>query len=230
MCGRFTLAVPDRVEEFFQLAGVPELKPRYNIAPTQPAPVVRLDAEKQERRLCMLHWGLIPYWAGDPAVGGRMINARSETVTARPAFRNAFKKRRCLVIADGFYEWQKKPGEKRKQPYYIRMRDETPFAFAGLWERWTGPDQAVIESCTVLTTGPNELMQPLHNRMPVILPRENYDAWLHPLTPSAARLEAMCRPFDSDAMIAFPVSTLVNSPANDQPACIEPEGGLFDTR
>lgn len=222
MCGRFTLTTPpEMVAELFELAESPELRPRYNIAPTQPVPVVRRDQTGPPRRLSLLRWGLVPGWANDPSIGSRMINARAETVAIKPAYRAAFRKRRCLVIADGFYEWSKLPGSKGKQPHYIRMRDGGPFAFAGLWERWTGPDRAVIDSCTLLTTAPNELIETLHNRMPAILGPRDYDAWLDP---AAQRLEALLRPYPSDEMVASPVGTLVNDPANDTRACIAPPG------
>ncbi|MBI3462160.1 MAG: SOS response-associated peptidase [Planctomycetes bacterium] len=163
MCGRFTLRTSARdVAEEFGLIEVPDLFPRYNIAPTQPVPVVR-----KPRQLDFLRWGLIPPWADDPKIGSRMINARAETVATTPAFRRAFQTRRCLVIADGFYEWQ------NRVPFLIHRRDHRPFAFAGLWDRWKG-----IDSCTIITTDPNDLIRPLHDRMPVILAPEDYDRWL----------------------------------------------------
>jgi putative SOS response-associated peptidase YedK len=161
-----------------------------------------------------------PPWADDPKVGNRMINARSETVATSGAFRSAFRRRRCLVVSDGFYEWQRQ--EKRKQPFYIHMRDDSPFAFAGLWEVWEGKDGTVLETCTVLTTEPNELMRPIHNRMPVILDRESYDLWLDPEMREPDPLKALLRPYPEDKMAAYPVSLLVNSPANDVPECLEP--------
>ncbi|MGC9334980.1 MAG: SOS response-associated peptidase [Anaerolineae bacterium] len=221
MCGRFTLATPDQdLVVQFNLPEIPDLKPRYNIAPTQPVAVVRVSAEGSGRELVMVHWGLIPFWAGDPSIGSRMINARAETAAEKPAFRAAFRRRRCLVPADGFYEWQKQNGSK--QPYYIRMADGRPFAFASLWERWKAPDDTIIDSCTLLTTGPNELIRPLHNRMPVILDPWDYALWLDPAVEDVRVLNPLLRPYTPDAMEAYPVSRWVNKPDHEGPACIEP--------
>ncbi|MCC7353120.1 MAG: SOS response-associated peptidase, partial [Anaerolineae bacterium] len=159
-------------------------------------------------------------WAKDPTIGSRMINARSETVAEKPSFRSAFKSRRCLVPADGFYEWQRQ--ERGKQPFFIRMSEGTPFAIAGLWEHWQGPEGEVIESCTLLTTEANEMMRPLHDRMPVILDPKDYDLWLDPGVQKREILLPLFRPYASEAMIAYPVRPVVNSPANDSPLCIEP--------
>jgi putative SOS response-associated peptidase YedK len=220
MCGRFTLTDPDAdLSVQFGLPEIPDLEPRYNIAPTQPVAAVRLHPQNAARELAMLHWGLIPFWAKDPKIGSRMINARSETVAEKPAFRAAFRQRRCLIVADGFYEWQKTNGTK--QPYYIRLHDARPFAFAGLWERWQGPE-SVIESCTLLTTAPNELLSSVHNRMPVILKPSDYDLWLDPDLNHAEMLGEVLRPFPSELMQAYPVSLHVNRPRNDDPRCIEP--------
>jgi putative SOS response-associated peptidase YedK len=221
MCGRFTLATPDQdLAVQFNLPEVPDVTPRYNIAPTQPVGVVRVPAVDSDRELVMVHWGLIPFWAKDPKIGARMINARAETVAEKPAFRTAFRRRRCLVPADGFYEWQKQNGSK--QPYYIHMTDGKPFAFAGLWERWKGPDDTVIDSCTLLTTQPNDLVRPLHNRMPVILRPSDYELWLDPAVEDAGVLKPLLRPHSPDGMDAYPVSRRVNKPAHEGPACIEP--------
>lgn len=220
MCGRYTLTVSgDALAESFELPEIPELSPRYNIAPTQEVPAVRVEQEGGPRRLTPLRWGLIPFWADDPSIGNRMINARAETVTEKPSFRTSFKKRRCLVVADGFYEWKKAEGGA-KQPYYIRLEDGEPFAFAGLWDRWQREGEE-IHSFTILTTQPNDLVKPLHNRMPVILPREAYDLWLDPGVSDADRLLPLLAPYDPEAMEAYPVSRYVNSPANDSPRCIE---------
>lgn len=224
MCGRFTLTDPDaELLTQFDLPNLPPLEPRYNIAPSQPVPVVRLAADKAARELVLVRWGLIPFWAQDPEIGNRLINARAETVAEKPAFREAFRRRRCLVVADGFYEWQKQDGQK--QPFYIRMRDGRPFAFAGLWERWRGSDDVVIESCTLLTTGPNELMRPLHNRMPAILHPKDYDLWLDPEVQRPDLLQAVLLPYPAEEMTAYPVSRWVNSPDHDDPRCIEPLAG-----
>lgn len=228
MCGRFTLRAPASVvAEQFGLFELEPFTPRFNIAPTQPVAAVRLRAEGDppQREMVWLHWGLIPSWAKDPKIGARMINARSETAAERPAFRAAFRRRRCLVVADGFYEWQRRGG--RKQPYFIRMRDDRPLAFAGLWEHWEGPDGTVISSCTLLTTGPNQLVEPIHNRMPVILGGEDYGRWLDPAVEQPGPLASLLRPYPSDAMIAYPVSTYVNSPTHDDPQCVERVAELF---
>jgi putative SOS response-associated peptidase YedK len=219
MCGRFTLRTPTQaIVEAFDLAGAPELPPRYNIAPTQPAAAIRLDPQQKNRQWSLLRWGLIPSWADDPAIGNRLINARAETVAIKPAFRHAFQKGRCLVIADGFYEW-KKTGST-KQPFYVRLRDDGPFAFAGLSEHWQRGDQT-IDSCAIITTEPNELMAGIHDRMPVILSPENYSLWLDGDFRGQAQLLEMLRPFPTEEMEAHPVSTLVNNPRNETAACIE---------
>lgn len=223
MCGRFTLTTPaEVVAEYFELADIPPIAPRYNIAPTQPVAVVRFDAETDKRNCDLLHWGLVPSWAKDPGIGSRMINARSETVAQKPAYRSAFKHRRCLVPADGFYEWQKQPGTKRKRPHYIRFSDGRPFAFAGLWEHWSSPDGSELESCTVLTTEANEVMKPLHDRMPVILAPEDYARWLDPSHDKADQLLPLVHARPNSELTANAVSTLVNSPSNDVAQCIEP--------
>jgi putative SOS response-associated peptidase YedK len=221
MCGRFTLATPEQdLVVQFSLPEIPELQPRYNIAPTQPVAAVRVPTSGGDRELVMLHWGLIPFWAKDPGLGARLINARSETVADKPAFRAAFRRRRCLVPADGFYEWQKQNGTK--QPFFIRLQDGRPFAFAGLWERWQDQDGGVIESCTLLTTRPNALLQPLHNRMPVILHPHDYTLWLSPETQDVDALHRLLNPYPSGEMDAYPVSRYVNSPQNEGPECILP--------
>jgi putative SOS response-associated peptidase YedK len=206
-------------------------RPRYNIAPSQEVAAVRHDEAGNERQAAWLQWGLVPPWALDPAVGYRMINARGETVATKPAFREAFRRRRCLLVADGFYEWQR--GTKPKQPYYIRLNKDRPFAFAGLWQRWHKGER-VIESCTIITTEANELVAALHDRMPVILKEQDYDAWLDPHVDDAGRLKSLLSPYPAGQMTAYPVSTAVNSPRHDGPDCIEPaaggkvQGSLFD--
>jgi putative SOS response-associated peptidase YedK len=218
MCGRFTLATPGQtIAEAFELSAAPELRPRYNIAPTQPVAAIRA-AGAAGRELVMLRWGLIPSWAKDAAIGDRMINARGETVAEKPSFRAPLRSRRCLVLADGFFEW-KREGE-RKQPYHIRMRDRRPFAFAGLWDRWAPPGGEPVESCTIVTTEPNELMAAIHDRMPVILPAAAHALWLDPAVRESERLQELLQPFDPDAMEAFSVSPRVNSPRNDDRDCI----------
>lgn len=220
MCGRFTLvAEPEGIGEYFDLPSTPELAPRYNIAPTQPVPVVLVDENNSARTLRFFRWGLIPSWAKNAGIGARMINARGETAAEKPAFRSAMKNRRCLIVADGFYEWRKLP--RGKQPMYIRMKDGGPFAFAGLWERWQRPEEGAIETCTIITTIPNELLRPIHDRMPVILPREHYDVWLDPDRNQTEMLAPLLAPCDAGKMEAFAVSTHVNRPSNDDPKCIE---------
>jgi putative SOS response-associated peptidase YedK len=236
MCGRFTLTDPDQeLAVQFNLPEIPEMQPRYNIAPTQPVAAVRTVPEGGERELVLLHWGLIPFWAKDPKIGARMINARSETVAEKPAFRTAFRRRRCLVVADGFYEWQKL--ERAKQPFYIHQRDGRPFAFAGLWERWQEADdnstssppegRRVIQSCTLLTTAPNDLMRPLHNRMPVILHPSDYELWLDPTVQQPDLLLPLLCPCPPEELEAYPVSRFVNRPGNDDRRCIEPLAGSW---
>jgi putative SOS response-associated peptidase YedK len=223
MCGRYTLTTADlSLVELFELTRAPELEPRYNIAPTQPVAVLRAPVGAQVREIELLRWGLIPSWAKDPAIGNRMINARSETAEEKPSFRSAMRRRRCLIPADGFYEWKKTGG--RKQPFYIRMADQSPFAMAGLWEQWQSPDGTVIESCTILTTLPNELLRPIHDRMPVILPPRAFELWLEPDVSDASHLKPLLCPFTAAEMSAYPIGTQVNSPSNDTPACIKPLG------
>ena len=219
MCGRFTLRTPTKdIVRAFGLADAPDLKPRYNIAPTQQVAAIKLDPETGTRRLSLLRWGLIPSWADDPSIGNRLINARAETVAIKPTFRSAFKKGRCLIVADGFYEW-KKVG-KTKQPFFIRLKDDEPFAFAGLLEHWHRGDQ-VIDSATIITTEPNELMEGIHNRMPVILWPDDYDLWLEPDFHGEGKLLEMLRPYPAEEMTAYPVSTVVNNPRNETKECIE---------
>ncbi len=221
MCGRFALFSPEEIlAAMFGVEGDRFPPASYNIAPSRDVAAVRIAPEgRAGRELALLRWGLIPSWAKDPAIGYRMINARVETAPEKPAFRSAFRRRRCLVPADGFYEWQK--AGARKQPYYVRMADGKPFAFAGLWEQWEGPDGAVA-SCTLLTTGANDLVAPIHDRMPVILSPGDFGSWLDPDVRDPAALLPLLKPFPPGAMAAFPVRTLVNNPSADDPRCIEP--------
>lgn len=222
MCGRYSQSQSAQIiAQAFQVDNVPTLKPRYNIAPTQSVPTVLQTSASTNRQFKMLHWGLIPSWAKDQKMGARLINARAETVAEKPAFRSAFKHRRCLVLADGFYEWQQQEDKKQKQPFYIRLSDRYPFAFAGLWEHWEDATGEEIESCTLLTTEPNELMCPIHNRMPVILDPKDYDLWLDSEVKKSELLEPLLRPYPSEEMTAYPVSKAVNKPSNDSTECIE---------
>ena len=221
MCGRFSqTATPDTISEQFEVNEPPLFRPRYNIAPSQQVATIRLSTESAKRECVMLRWGLIPSWAKDPKIGNQCINAKAETVAEKPSFRAAFKKRRCLVIADGFYEWQVQG--TRKQPMWIGLRDKRPFAFAGLWEHWKPAEGAPIETCTIITTEPNQIMQNIHNRMPVILTPQDYDLWLDPMMQQVETVNRLLRPFTSDELVAYPVSTLVNSPRYDAPQCLEP--------
>jgi putative SOS response-associated peptidase YedK len=222
MCGRFALfAMPEDLARHFGVTIEDvALPPRYNVAPTQTAPVVR--AADGARQLVPMHWGLIPPWAKDPAMGNRMINARAETVTEKPAFRSAFKARRCLIPASGFYEWQARG--RAKQPHYIRRADGGLLAFAGLWERWQPADGEAVESCTILTTTANAVMAPIHKRMPVILDPSDFPAWLGEAPAPPDALAALLRPCPAEALVAYPVSTYVNAPRHDGPEAIAPLG------
>ena len=219
MCGRFTLTADSKkLTEAFAGYDIPaELPPRFNIAPSQPVAVI---ANNGRNKVEFFQWGLIPSWAKEPAIGNRMINARAETLAEKPSFKNAYKRRRCLVLSDGFYEWKKMNGGKT--PMYIRLASGEPFALAGLWELWHGPDDSTILSCTIITTTPNELLADIHNRMPVILPSAVYDRWLDPAECSPDQLNELLKPYPAARMTAYPVSTLVNNPKNDSPECVIP--------
>lgn len=228
MCGRFTLRVsPKVIAEQFAVFEVPPFTARFNIAPTQAVPVIRLAPEQAEprRELAWLRWGLVPSWAQDASIGSRLINARAETAASKPAFRAAMRRRRCLVAADGFYEWR--AGGPKKQPYFIHFRDDRPFAFAGLWEAWEGPQHAALETCTLLTTEANALLRPIHDRMPVILPPVAYESWLDPEVEAPQALLPLLAPHPNDPLEAYAVSGFVNSPAHDSPQCIDREARLF---
>lgn len=220
MCGRFTLTKPpDLITQHFAVdrAASAIAKPRYNIAPMQTVYAVRLNAAAGSRELTEPRWGLIPSRTRDPKTATRLINARAETVATKPAFRDSYRARRCLIPADGFYEWQ--PSGKRKQPWYIYLRNEALFAFAGLWDQWHDSNGACIESCTIVTTAPNEVLAPIHDRMPVIIAPKDYEAWL---SPSDRTPDELLRPYPAEAFRAHPVSALVGSPGNDVPGCREP--------
>jgi putative SOS response-associated peptidase YedK len=220
MCGRFALySDPFTLARRFEADAHPELSPRYNVAPSQNIPIVRDEGEK--RRFALARWGLIPHWAKDMKIGYSTINARAETVASKPAFRNAFRHRRCLIPADGFYEWQVIPGSKIKQPWFIVLVDREPMAFAGLWERWRSPEGEELESCSIIVTEANEIMRPIHDRMPVILAPCDWDAWLEPDAKDAGGLQGLLKPYSAEGMAAWPVSTKVNSPRNDSVECLE---------
>jgi putative SOS response-associated peptidase YedK len=223
MCGRFTLTLDSKqIQEAYPWLNVPlGIQSRYNVAPSQPIAVVPNDGHQ---RLDFYVWGLIPSWAKDPSIGNRMINARVETLAEKPSFRNAFKRRRCLILADGFYEWKTSNVSRTKTPMFIHLKDRQPFAFAGLWELWNAPDGSQIYSATIITTEPNSLMKSIHNRMPVILPQPAYEQWLAPEEQNPRDLMPLLGPFPAENMQAYPISTLVNSPQNDMPQVIEPTG------
>ena len=220
MCGRFALKAPPRtIQEHFHLPETLELSPRYNIAPSQAIAVVRSLQGEKNRHLDLLRWGLIPHWAKDMKIGYKMINARSETLAQKPSFRAAFKKRRCLIVADGFYEW--KHAGRIKEPFYVQLENGAVFGFAGLWESWKSPDGNIVESCTVITTSANKLIRGIHDRMPVILLPEDYETWLQDSTPEQT-LQQLLAPYPAAEMKMHRVSPEVNSPKNDTPACIQP--------
>lgn len=222
MCGRYTLSTPGEViTELFDVEPPEGLSPRYNIAPTQEAAVLRVEDPDDGRSCDLLRWGLVPFWADDPSIGNRMINARSETASSKPAFRSSFKKRRCLVLADGFYEWKKEGSVKI--PYWIHLPEAKPFALAGLWSRWDKEEGAEpLDTFTILTTGAHPKIRPLHDRMPVILRRDQYDLWLDPTVDDKDELNALLTD-ESGAYLEFhPVSRRVNSPANEGPENVQP--------
>ena len=230
MCGRFTLASDAEAlnQTFFDFAGPMNLSPRYNISPTQDVAVIANTStdtgeSRETGQVEFFHWGLIPSWAKDPKIGNRMINARSETLSEKPSFRNAYKRRRCLILADGYYEWRKIPGDRLKQPVYIRLKSQKPFALAGLWEVWQadGMDEP-LRSCTIITCPPNTLLEEIHHRMPVILPQDAYAEWLAPNQQSADTLQPLLAPYPDEEMEAYPVSRFVNRPTNDSAECIAP--------
>ncbi len=223
MCGRFTLtADPNTLQQAFPEFIVPEqMTPRYNIAPTQPVAVIANDGSQ---KVDFFLWGLIPFWAKDPKIGNRMINARGETLAEKPSFRTPYRRRRCLVLADGFFEWKRPAGSGSKIPHFIRLESGEPFAFAGLWENWQSPDGSEIKSCTIITTEPNDLVRKVHNRMPVILPPQAYGDWLDPDERAPQSLDPLLTAFPAVEMMAYPISTLVNSPSNDTPEILEPAG------
>jgi len=219
MCGRFVIELtPDLATRFFGLDEVPDLPPRYNIAPTQSVPVIR-EASDGSRRLSMMRWGLVPSWAKD--IGDGLINARSETINEKPSFRQAFRQRRCIVVASGFYEWSRVEG--KKVPHYVKMIDVGPMPFAGIWEAWCSPDGQVMESCAILTTSANAAVAPIHDRMPVILHPDELGLWLDRQVLDAERLTTLFAPYPAGKLEAYQVSMLVNNVAHDGPECIAPQ-------
>jgi len=227
MCGRFSLAAdPEDLQLAFPGFDIPEMyAARYNIAPSQ---AVMAIANSNEKRFDFFSWGLIPSWAKDPSIGQKMINARSEGITEKPSFRGPFKYKRCLVPADGFFEWKAFPGEKRKTPFYFHAADHHPFAIAGLWDEWLGSNGSMIRSLTLITTTANDLLKPYHDRMPVILDPKDYDEWLYTDSARLSNLQGLLKPLTAFPLAAYRVSDLVNSPSNDHPECIIPyQSSLF---
>src|SRR5580700_1514612 len=222
MCGRYRLSRRKQlVEEYFDVSSdTDDWVPRFNIAPTQPVPVIRQHPQEARRDLSMMRWGLIPSWAKNTSGAARMINARSETADSLPAFREAIKLRRCLIPADGFYEWQRQGSAK--QPFCFEVNDSELFAFAGLWERWKDPSGQWIRSCSILTTKPNAVTSAVHDRMPVILDPDAYDLWLDPGMQNVAAVSDLLKPHDARLMRCYPVSTRINHVANDDEACSAP--------
>jgi putative SOS response-associated peptidase YedK len=218
MCGRYAQRTdPKRLAKEFKVPEVLNASPRYNIAPTQEVLAVRESPDGRE--MTLYKWGLVPTWAKDAFIGAKLINARSETVTEKPSFREAFKRRRCVIPADGFYEWQRTGG--RKQPFFFRMRDERPFGFAGLWERWEGEGGKVINSCAILTTEANEVLRPVHDRMPVILHPDDYELWLGAEARELGLVKEMLRSYPAEEMVGYPVGSGVNSPRNQGAGLLE---------
>lgn len=220
MCGRYTITISaDQAREDLGIIRMPEeYKPHYNVAPTQPVVVVKNLVDRSGQ---WMRWGLIPFWAKYPIIGSKLINARSETVSEKPAFKYAFQKRRCLILADGFYEWKRgvEPG-RRSQPYYFHLEGNKPFAFAGLWETWRSSESSEVSSCTIITCPANDLVKPVHDRMPVMLSGDSMWAWLSGDQPAA--LHSLLRPYPADQMAAYPVSSLVNRPELDIPDLVLP--------
>ena len=219
MCGRYTVtSAPEAIRALFRYAEQPNFPPRYNVAPTQPIPIVRLV--NGERHFALVRWGLLPSWVKDPKSFTLLINARGESAAEKPAFRAAMKRRRCLIPADGFYEWQK-AGE-RKRPFYVHAKSGKPLAFAGLWETWTGPNGEELETGTIVTTAANKTLAPIHDRMPVIVPPDGFDLWLDTANVDAKTAAALIAPAPENLLEAFEISTAVNRVANDNPKLIEP--------
>ncbi len=226
MCGRFTLTTSREVlARAFDLGDVEALEPRFNVAPGQQILTVWQTSEGR-RELRRRRWGLVPHWARDAKIGSRLVNARAETAAEKPAFRSALRQRRCLVPADGFYEWSARvPGVGDRQPYYLALPGREPFGIAGLFERWDAEDGSVLESCVLLTVAANDRVRPLHDRMPAILQREDHALWLDPTLRDAHRAQALLRPWIGAELEVRPVSRRVNRPEHDDPACIEPLSG-----
>lgn len=224
MCGRFTLrATPAELIEIFETLRAPSftIVPRFNIAPTQLVPAVKRGSTG-EREWAQLRWGLIPHWAKDAKIGSSLINARGETLTEKASFRESYRKRRCLIPADGFYEWQSVAGQKAKQPLHILLRDSRPFAFAGLWDCWRSPEGHEVATFTIVTTAANDLLKPIHERMPVILGREAFEDWLDAESHPPEKVQRLLQALPADELQLQPVSTRVNNTRVDDPQCVAP--------
>lgn len=225
MCGRFGLTTPaETIAKFFKIANLKSIEPRWNIAPGQAVPVVLKDPSYPERMAQPCHWGLIPFWAKDTKIAYKLINARSETLSEKPSFRAAYRYRRCLLPVSGFYEWAR-VGKTKKQPYFFKPSDAALFAFAGLWEHWSGPNGEEIRSCSIITTEANSLMEPIHHRMPVILEQDQFDFWLDPKHQRPADLQPLLKPYPSEKMVYYAVSTYVNKAGNEGETCVAPLEG-----
>ncbi|MDR3602541.1 MAG: SOS response-associated peptidase [Desulfosporosinus sp.] len=216
MCGRFSIIDIEDIRERFKTEPI-DLKPNYNVAPSQDVPVILNNGSN---KLAMFRWGLIPFWAKDPSIGNKLINARAETLDEKPNFKTSLQRKRCLVVADGFYEWKIEGSTKR--PFRITLKNNELFGFAGLWDTWKSPIGDIINSCSIITTTPNDLMAPIHNRMPVILSRDSELVWLDQSIVDSHLLKSLLVPYPADLMIAYEVSTLVNSPRNNGPECLGP--------
>jgi len=221
MCGRTALtASPEDLRAALCLDELPRIQPRFNVPPSQPVAILRTPEKSSPRKLELLRWGLVPSWAKDVRIGHKLGLARSETVTTTPAFREAIRRRRCLVVVDGFFEWQR-AGKQASQPFFVRRADRGPFALAGIWERWVGRDGEVIESCAILTQPARPPVQAIHDRMPILLEPDAWDRWLDPDLTQVATLEPLLQP-RQPALVASPVSSIVNDPRHDDPRCQEP--------
>jgi putative SOS response-associated peptidase YedK len=226
MCGRTALSTPpEELRELFELEEIPPLSPRYNIAPTQPIPILRMLEGRTGRRIELLRWGLVPAGSIGASAGAPLINIRRESLGNRPPFRDALRRRRCLVIVDGFFEWRHE-GRRTNQPYFIHRTDRKPFALAALWEKWVSRDGEVIESCAVVTAPAAPPVDPIHDRMPLVMPRESYATWLDPHTAEPHLLEPLLHPAPPADLVAEAVSTRVNSPVHDDIECIAPAKDL----
>jgi putative SOS response-associated peptidase YedK len=219
MCGRFSLSVdPEELQDAWPQVTFPRsMQARFNISPTQPVLAISNDSSSKAD---FFIWGLIPSWAKDPSIAPRLINARSETLAEKPSFRGAYKYHRCLILANGFYEWKQQANTKTKTPFFIHLKNGKPFAFAGLWDEWHSSDGSQIRTCTIITTSPNELIASIHDRMPVILPSRDHTKWLDPAPQPSEALQGMLLPYPQEEMMASPVSSFVNNPANEGTACI----------